>query len=678
MPASDLSAAGSKRWRVNLGWFMVLAWGGWCFSASAWAVTPSGWHNADIGAVGVAGSLLETDGTFTVRASGADIWGAADEFHFVYRPLKGDGSITARVVSLTRTHVWAKAGVMVRSSLAANAAHATMVVSAGSGAAFQFRAAGGGTSASAGAEGAAAAPYWVRVERAASVLRGYKSSDGISWTLATQRSIPMGSDVYVGLVATSHLDGTRTSAVFDNVSLVPGAPSAGDTTPPTVPSGLVAQAGEQYVTGQRQSFGVQDKPHSIALADLDRNGKLDVMAASSGTDSVDVLLGDGTTLAPATNWPTGTYPKFAVSGDFNRDGKPDMVTADQNSNTVSVLLGLGGGAFGRATSLPACAANHEVAVGDFNGDGHPDIASACHRASFGGVAVFLGDGTGRFAAAVNVATSGQRAHSLALADFDRNGTLDMVVAHKASNNVSVLLGRGDGRFAPAVTYAAGAGPHSVRVADFNDDGKLDWVTANDTANSITIRLGRGDGTFGRRLDRPVSSAAGVSTKSVAVADLDNDGDTDVMAGTVTYPSCCLAGGKVVSIFLNHGDGTFGVRRDVDTGEGPFSIVAHDVNSDGIRDVLTADWHSDTISLLPGRLVRGVELAWTTSNDGVGTGVAGYRIFRNDIAIATTSQPGFVDTNVPGPGTYIYRITAFDRAVPLNESARSAPLSVRVP
>lgn len=479
-------------------------------------------------------------------------------------------------------------------------------------------------------------------------------------------------------VQASGADIRGSAAIFDNVSLAAENSPANDTTAPAVPAGVTAHAGEQYVLGTRRSHAVQDKPHSVALADVDGNGRLDVVTATAGTNSVNVLLGLNSTLAPATSWPAGTYPKFAESGDFNRDGKPDIVTADQNSNTVSVLLGLGNAAFGRPTSLPACAADHEVAVGDFNRDNRDDVAVACHRASFGGVSVFLGNGRGGFGPVINVATAGRRAHSLALADLDRNGTLDIITANKASADVSVLLGKGDGTFLPAVTYRVGAGPHSVRVADLNGDAKLDVVTANDTANSITVRFGRGDGALGRRLDRVVSTASGVSTKSVAVADLDADGDTDVVASTVTYPRCCLPGGNTVSVFLNRGDGTFGVRRDFATGQGPFSIVAHDVTRDGVQDLVTADWHSDTISVLRGRLVRGVEVTWAASADKSGTGVTGYRVFRNEVLVGETNQLGFVDANLPGPGSYSYRISAFDRGTSSNASVPSSALSVVVP
>ena len=181
---------------------------------------PAGWANADVGSVGLAGSATYSSGVFTVGASGADIWGAADQFHFAYQPLTGDGTITARVSGLTNTHSWAKAGVMLRDTLADGSAHATMFVSAGRGLAFQRRVLGGGTSThTAGA--AAGVPHWVRLSRSGMTFTAYTSADGVSWTLVGSDTIAMGPTIYAGLAVTSH-DNTRlTSATITDVSITP-------------------------------------------------------------------------------------------------------------------------------------------------------------------------------------------------------------------------------------------------------------------------------------------------------------------------------------------------------------------------------------------------------------------------------------------------------------------------
>ena len=103
------------------------------------------WTDQDVGSVALVGSASESGGTFTVKASGADIWGTADQFHFVYQQLSGDGEIVARVASIQNTSIWAKAGVMIRETLDANSKHAMVLFSSTSGPILERRVATGGS-----------------------------------------------------------------------------------------------------------------------------------------------------------------------------------------------------------------------------------------------------------------------------------------------------------------------------------------------------------------------------------------------------------------------------------------------------------------------------------------------------------------------------------------------------
>jgi hypothetical protein len=178
---------------------------------------PAGWRSEDVGAVGIAGSASAASGVFTVHGSGADIWGAADGFHFAHRTLRGDGELIARVAQVRNTHRWAKAGVMIRQDTSAGSAFAMMVVSAASGTAFQYRTTAGGSAASV-AGTAAAAPQWVKIARAGQTISGYQSSDGVSWQRVGIVTIAMdASSTEVGLVVSSHANTTLSKATFDHV-----------------------------------------------------------------------------------------------------------------------------------------------------------------------------------------------------------------------------------------------------------------------------------------------------------------------------------------------------------------------------------------------------------------------------------------------------------------------------
>jgi phosphatidylserine/phosphatidylglycerophosphate/cardiolipin synthase-like enzyme/regulation of enolase protein 1 (concanavalin A-like superfamily) len=182
---------------------------------------PAPWGHAEIGNVGAAGAavLNEATSVFTVKGAGADVWGNADALHFAYQSLTGDGSIIARVTSISNTAPWVKAGVMIRESLNANSAQAMMLVSYSKGLAFQRRTATGGVSTS--TTGAlAGAPYWVRLDRLGTAIFAYQSTDGANWTLVGNDTFAMGATIYIGLGVSSHTTTTAATATFDNVTVI--------------------------------------------------------------------------------------------------------------------------------------------------------------------------------------------------------------------------------------------------------------------------------------------------------------------------------------------------------------------------------------------------------------------------------------------------------------------------
>jgi hypothetical protein len=177
---------------------------------------PPAWTHSDIGNVGISGSADFGTSTLTVAGSGADIWGAADAFHFLYRPLNGDGQLIARVASVQNTNVWAKAGVMIRETLAPYSSNAIMYV-APNGANFQIRPKTGDPS-SYIVGTTLTAPYWVKIVRSGNVLTGYHSADGITWKLVSSSTIVMVPNVFLGLAVTAHDNTKLNTSTFDNVT----------------------------------------------------------------------------------------------------------------------------------------------------------------------------------------------------------------------------------------------------------------------------------------------------------------------------------------------------------------------------------------------------------------------------------------------------------------------------
>jgi hypothetical protein len=343
----------------------------------------------------------------------------------------------------------------------------------------------------------------------------------------------------------------------------------------------------------QQIIAAGQAPAYVAMADLNGDGKPDLVVADNGGSNISVQLGngDGTFQAPKT-YAVGSYPSFVAVADVNGDGKPDLVVANQSSNTVSVLLGNGDGTFQAQKTFAVGSYPSFVAVGDVNGDGKPDLAVANAGDSSNVVSVLLGNGDGTFQAQKTF-TAGVQPYSVALADLNGDNKLDLVTTNY-SNNVSVLLGNGDGTFQAQQTFAVDTHPSSVVVADVNGDGKPDLVVANQTTNpntsvnnALSILLGNGDGTFQPQKTFTVDAFS----TSVAVADMNGDGTQDLV---VTNTS-----GKDVSVLLGNGDGTFQAQNTFATGTNPSSVAVADVNGDGRPDLVVANETSNTVSLLLG-------------------------------------------------------------------------------
>lgn len=179
---------------------------------------PAPWTSQDIGAVGMAGSATFSNDTFSVKGAGADIWGSADAFQYVWQPITGDADVIARVATVENVAAWVKAGVMIRQQTSADSAHALMLVSAGNGLAFQRRRATGGVSTSASGI-AGAAPVWVKLERRGNTIRAYYSPEGAAWTLVGSDTFTMPPNVYAGLAVSSHTTARLATVTFDNVAV---------------------------------------------------------------------------------------------------------------------------------------------------------------------------------------------------------------------------------------------------------------------------------------------------------------------------------------------------------------------------------------------------------------------------------------------------------------------------
>ena len=255
---------------------------------------PEGWSHADVGNTGATGDASASGGAFSISGAGADVWGAADAFHYAYRTLEGDGTIVARVTAIQNVHAWTKAGVMIRNSLSPSAAHAFMLVaaSAAKGVPFQRRTADGSATASTGGS-QSTAPRWVKLVRAGSVITGYESPDGVTWTMVGSDTFAMGATVLIGLGVSSHVTGVTAMATFDNVTITTATAPPPPPPPPALPEGWShADVGATGATGDATATA---GTFTVTGAGADVWGTADAFQYAYRT-----LDGDGTIVARVT------------------------------------------------------------------------------------------------------------------------------------------------------------------------------------------------------------------------------------------------------------------------------------------------------------------------------------------------------------------------------------------
>jgi len=347
---------------------------------------PSGWTAQDIGSPGAVGHTTYVGSTFTMEGSGADIWGASDSFHYVYRSISGDCEIIARVVSLENTNSWAKAGVMVRETLNGNAINAGTVITPGNVTGFSYRPTAGGECTM--TVGTGLPPYWLRLVRTGNTFYGYTSTNGSGWAQVGAQSVTMGANVYVGLAVCSHSDGVLCTGVFDNVTVTGGgggnvAPTVSITSPingatftPGANITINANAADSDGTVTSVAFyqgttllGTDtSSPYSYTWNNVQAGSYSLTARATDNGGLTTTSTAVGITVSSTNNPPTVSITSPAAGATFTA---PASVTinanaADSDGTVTSVAFYQGTTLLGTDTSSPYSYSWTNVAAGSYS------------------------------------------------------------------------------------------------------------------------------------------------------------------------------------------------------------------------------------------------------------------------------------------------------------------------
>jgi photosystem II stability/assembly factor-like uncharacterized protein len=315
-----------------------------------------------------------------------------------------------------------------------------------------------------------------------------------------------------------------------------------------------------------------NSPVGVALADVDRDGYLDVIGANRNTTTVGVVSGISTSF-PYRNYITGAGGVVAAAGFFNADSLPDFAVAHTGDSTISLFRNTGGANFTR-TVLAARRLPLDLEAADVDGDGACDLVAACAGART--LAVFLGNNDGTFDPPIEF-DLGARAAALALRP-------DLRLAVVADSLGALALLELDRGLAPRV-FATGLAPRDVASADLDADSKPDLVSANGDG-TVSVLYGRGDGTFERHVDL----AAGGAARAVAIGDLDTDGKPDLAAAR--------ADGQV-SLWRNLGARALAAQTPVPCDPDARDLRIADVDGAGGPDLVLASGASAQVLLRSG-------------------------------------------------------------------------------
>lgn len=327
------------------------------------------------------------------------------------------------------------------------------------------------------------------------------------------------------------------------------------------------------------------------VGDFDRNGRADLMVLSSLADRVNLWTAatDGR-LSGARNYEsTLASAAFVAGGDFDGDGRNDVAVGGYSAARVVIMSGDGGGDLAAAASFQVGFPVYNVKSGDIDGDGKVDLVvpvqggvKLLHNTSTPGNLAFTLVPPGQ-----QLLAPGQGPFGVALADLDRDGRKDLVIADFLTGTVTTMLATATPLAFDGATLVSqiGGGPADLAAADFTGDGILDIAVSRFAQSDISILRNDGRGNLSTLLNIPV----GQTPTYLVTADFNRDGRSDLVVSN--------SNGDSVSVLYSRGSGFD--SASFAAGQTPTALLAQDLTDDGIPDILVASLQDGEFRVLAG-------------------------------------------------------------------------------
>lgn len=347
------------------------------------------------------------------------------------------------------------------------------------------------------------------------------------------------------------------------------------------------------------SIGLEALPETIAVGDLNADDRADIVVTHYLEGTITVLLGTGqSSFTPAGEFPIRVGGIRACIRDLDNDAKPDLIISHDESDNVSLLRGNGDGTFQDAQSIDPGHDPVGVAIADLDDDELLDLVVALSDESGGQIGVMRNLGDMQFER-IQLFAIGGDAVEVVVDDFDGDGFPDAAVSNPEGEGLTRLRGIAGGMFEVAGEIQVRPGTTLLALADVDSDGDNDLIAGVTDSSVIGVVRSAGGGTF-----EPVEvyPSGGSALNGMVAADVNGDGVPDVTSSHLRS--------KNAAVILGRGDGTFAEAIAVTSGSNPVEVGVADFNSDGLFDIVSA--------------VEGVDSAVPSLNLLLGDGSGGFR------------------------------------------------------